>query len=166
MKKMSFDEAVRIWVREFNAIPQALIEKAYEHEIYEHEVTPYPKKYECDDCNRKYDKETYENDLQENEYGDKICLSCDEGFVYEEDDYENVEYGLPMWGTMWTFGSSLDSEWARNNLDVMADAGFKIFETDELGIFFGINGAGYDFYEAHWNKLYIARGLKWHNEEE
>lgn len=29
----------------------------------------------------------------------------------------------------------------------------------------GIDGAGYDFYEAHWEPLYKARGLHWHSEE-
>jgi hypothetical protein len=30
----------------------------------------------------------------------------------------------------------------------------------------GINGAGYDFYEAHWMPLYLALGYSWHKSEE
>lgn len=35
----------------------------------------------------------------------------------------------------------------------------EIFDT------IGIDGAGYDFYEAHWIPLYEARGLHWHEGE-
>jgi hypothetical protein len=211
--KLSLKEAVERWVGEFNAIPQALIEKAYEYS-YELEITPMPKKYECEHCGEEYDKDYFENEAEENEYGDKLCQSCatitcdtcseefdkdnyeiaevnndghklcpncleeDEGdkelctgylekehhYIEEAEDSEYFEYGLPMWGTMWTFGSGFDESWAKDNLEVMADCGFKIFESDELGVFFGINGAGYDFYESHWIPLYKARGLKWHSE--
>ena len=44
----------------------------------------------------------------------------------------------------------------------MADCGFRIYEQEDYGYIFGIDGAGYDFYEAHWIPLYKARGLKWH----
>ena len=45
----------------------------------------------------------------------------------------------------------------------MSECGFRIFESEEFGYFFGIDGAGYDFYEQHWLPLYKARGLKWHD---
>lgn len=74
---------------------------------------------------------------------------------------------LPMWGTLWTFGCALDEDWARSNPELVADCGFRIFEDNETGdIYIGIDGAGYDFYEAHWVPLYEARELKWHSEEE
>lgn len=165
--KLSFEDAVRRWVGEFNAIPQSLIEKAYGHEVFELEITPVPKKYECDTCSEEFDREEYDR-AEENEYGDKHCPTCLENdeysvaYIEEEDDHDSMDYGLPMWGTMWSFGTGLDDDWARNNLEVMSELGFKIYESDELGVFFGIDGAGYDFYEAHWNKLYLARGLRWH----
>ena len=34
-----------------------------------------------------------------------------------------------------------------------------------FGYFFGIDGAGYSFYEEHWIPLYKARGLQWHKTE-
>ena len=39
-----------------------------------------------------------------------------------------------------------------------------MYESGEFGYFFGIDGAGYDFYECHWIPLYKARGLQWHDE--
>ena len=79
----------------------------------------------------------------------------------------NKEYDswLPMWGTLWTFRENLDEDWARENTDLVAKCGFRIFEDYETGdIYLGIDGAGYSFYEAHWIPLYEARGLKWHSE--
>lgn len=64
---------------------------------------------------------------------------------------------FPMWGTMWTFGDKFDEEWAYSHLEEMAECGFRIYECDELGLVFGIDGAGYDFYEKHWIPLYLAR---------
>jgi hypothetical protein len=71
---------------------------------------------------------------------------------------------LPMWGTMWSFESSMDNEWLddEKNLQAMADCGFRIYMQENYGYIFGIDGAGYDFYEAHWIPLYKARGLMWH----
>jgi hypothetical protein len=213
--KLTLKEAVERWVGEFNAIPQALIEKAYEY-AYELEITPPVKSYVCEHCSEEFDKDFYENEAVENDDGDKLCPSCityqcdtcTEEFdkeVYdkaqvnedgqklcpnclEEDDgdtefctaYLEVEhhvieveeeseyrdYGLPMWGTLWTFGSTWDETWAKDNLELMFDCGFRIYESDELGIFFGIDGAGYDFMSNHWIPLYKARGLKWHSESE
>ena len=80
-----------------------------------------------------------------------------------ESEYDD---GLPMWGTMWSFGDSADDWWLeeKDGIKVMSECGFRIYEHEEYGYFFGIDGAGYDFYEAHWIPLYKARGLKWHDE--
>lgn len=84
------------------------------------------------------------------------------------DDEERYYDGLfPMWGTMWAFHEMLDNEWIdRGGLEIMSNLGFRIFESRKYGYFFGIEGAGFDFYEAFWIPLYDARGLKWHDEEE
>ena len=92
----------------------------------------------------------------------------------ESDDWQEVtnseqkvEYydQLPMWGTMWSFGKSLDTYWLDNKdrIKRMSQTGFRIFESKEFGYFFSIDGAGCDFYESHWIPLYNKRGLKWHN---
>ena len=80
---------------------------------------------------------------------------------------EDADY-LPMWGTMWSFGDSADDYWLEeeDGLELMAKCGFRIYEQEDFGYLFGIDGAGYSFMEAHWIPLYKARGLHWHEEEE
>ena len=75
---------------------------------------------------------------------------------------------LPMWSTMWSFGSSADDYWLEeeDGLELMAECGFRIYEQEDFGYLFGIDGAGYSFMEEHWIPLYKARGLRWHREEE
>ena len=93
----------------------------------------------------------------------KIC-ELDIDSVYELTTPDEYDDFLPMWSTMWTFGESLDEDWARENIRVMQDCGFRVYESEDFGIILGIDGAGYNFYESHWIPLYKARGLKWHNE--
>lgn len=45
----------------------------------------------------------------------------------------------------------------------MSECGFRIYEHDEWGYFFGIDGCGYSFYDEHWIPLYKKRGLQWHD---
>ena len=83
------------------------------------------------------------------------------------DEDEEFDDYLPMWGTMWSFGDSTDDWWLeeKDGIEVMSKCGFRIYESDEYGYFFGIDGAGYNFYDEHWIPLYEARGLQWHEEE-
>ena len=80
---------------------------------------------------------------------------------------EDADY-LPMWGTMWSFGNSADVYWLeeKDGLELMAECGFRIYEQEDFGYLFGIDGAGYSFMDQHWIPLYKARGLRWHREEE
>lgn len=82
----------------------------------------------------------------------------------DEVEIERLEL-LPMWGTMWSFGDSADDWWLEEDdgIEIMSECGFRIYESDEFGYFFGIDGAGYSFYDAHWIPLYKARGLQWHD---
>ena len=81
-------------------------------------------------------------------------------FEVRRDDY------LPMWGTMWAFGDSSDEDWLENGgLQKMADCGFRIYEQEDYGYIFGIDGAGYSFFDEHFEPLYKARGLRWHDEK-
>lgn len=187
-------EACKEWVETMNAIPHALLERAYYGENGGYgdgiqELTPLPKKHICDTCDEEFDKDFVEDELEENYNGEKVCPSCferekeeykqeqEDGEEYDEftiddcgcyieevDDDEQMEYGLPMWGTLWN-PHSIDEWWIENNLQAVVDCGFRIYETDEVGILLGIDGAGYDFFESHWIPLYKARGLKWHDEE-
>ena len=68
---------------------------------------------------------------------------------------EDANY-LPMWGTMWSFGDSADDYWLEeeDGLELMAECGFRIYEQEDFGYLFGVDGAGYSFMEAHWIPLY------------
>ena len=156
-------EAVERMVKqEFNAIPLTLIEKAYPNIDGWHNITPL----------LDGDYVIYEG--EEVEIIEK--LGDDNSYIIEdieggrftvnsyEVDCENLSI-FPMWGTVWQ-SVGLQSEWIGRNLDTVADCGFEIYEADDLdGYILGVDGAGYDFYEAHWVPLYEAQNLKWHDEE-
>lgn len=64
---------------------------------------------------------------------------------------------LPMWGYLWSFNNKWNTDWTRDNADIVASCGFRIFEDQREGeIYIGIDGAGYDFLSAHWIPLYKA----------
>lgn len=165
MVKVTIKDATYKWVREFNAISQSLIEKAFKDNVdnlTELTVVSAGDKVWSNEFQDQFEVESVD-------YNSEVVILCG----YDEDEelgttindvsLENDSW-LPMWGTMWTFGDSLDEDWARDNLDVMSNCGFRIYEDEETGdIYFGIDGAGYDFYEAHWIPLYKARGLQWHD---
>lgn len=163
-------DAAELWVREFNAIPQGMIAKLMQNDPDDWQEVTKPAKGD-----RVY---VYEVDAEEHtgkimsydEESDLYAVKLDGGKLLSltSGDFE-VEYddGLPMWGTMWSFGDPCDDWWLENDngIRVMSECGFRIYKHEEFGYFFGIDGAGYDFYEAHWCPLYKARGLKWHDEE-
>lgn len=170
MKFDTIKEATQAWVREMNAIPMGVVEKLM-GEDYEgvREITP-PSLYDRvyifrgeyrGNCGRI---ESYDN------VHEVYVVNLDDGGTVqvEENEFDREDYGgLPMWGTMWAFGDSCDNWWLENGgLQLMADCGFRIYEQEDYGYIFGIDGAGYDFYESHWIPLYKARGLHWHKKEE
>lgn len=83
----------------------------------------------------------------------------------DRDEDEDAGY-LPMWSTMWAFDRWEDIYWLERmgGLELMAKCGFRIYEQEDFGYIFGIDGAGYSFMEQHWLPLYKARGLCWHKE--
>lgn len=192
MKYNTIKEATEAWVNEMNAIPQPLLEKAYPNMDEDGlcELTPVTLKWQCDTCEEEFSQEEIDT-LEENGFydsvGNNICPTCFEkekqeheedkeddddeytledssAYIEQVEDNDNYrEYGLPMWGWLWN-PHSLDEDWIKDNLEIVADCGFRIYESDEVGVLIGIDGAGYDFYEAHWIPLYKARGLQWHNE--
>lgn len=167
---MTKDAAVHKWVIEFNAFPTDMIETLMSVEPDDwREVTPPT----------IGDRVTVWN---QNTYGTGEVISIDkdgEPFEYEIEydggetvivNAESIELenegSLPMWGTMWQFSDICDEVWLGNNLQTMSDCGFKIYESERWGYFFGIDGCGYSFYAEHWIPLYDARGLQWHDKEE
>ena len=180
---MKFDtirEAAEYWVSTFNAIPMSLIEKLVKADGF------------CDELNEvtppcKYDKVEITGDEWEGQRGTiiqtlydgepdlyMVRLESGEEVVISSGDFDvdrdHLDW-LPMWGTMFAFNEDIDNEWLRGEylgpgLQLMADCGFRIYEQEDYEYIFGIDGAGYDFYEDHWIPLYKARGLHWHKEED
>lgn len=161
-------EATHEWGREFNAVPRGIVEKLIKADGGAcdaiREVTPPAR-----GCTvYVFDKDSYGEVVQHisnDTY--RIELYNGEQMDISEDSFE-VEYDsyLPMWNTMWAFNNFCDNYWLENGgLQIMADCGFRIYEQEDYGYIFGIDGCGYDFYEAHWIPLYKARGLHWHKED-
>lgn len=177
-KGMTINDAAHIWVAEMNAYPQDIIQTLMQAKPEDwHEVT-MPKVGD-----RVYVFNTPTKDADGNEYegsdsygeiteildeGDKYIVEMDDGtrVRVDSDEMEVDRDGcLPMWGWLWSFGDSTDDYWM-NELDgikKMSECGFRIYEHEEWGYFFGIDGCGYSFYEAHWIPAYKARGLQWHD---
>lgn len=166
-------DAAHEWVREFNAIDTEMIRKLMYYEPCAFEEVTLPK---VGDRVFVFDAPQGRSDEGEivayNEKTGWYTIEPDSGrnFRVLEEDFEVFypDTDLPMWGTMWRFDDCLDDEWLENygGLRAMSDCGFRIYHSDEFGYFFGIDGAGYDFYDRHWLPLYEARGLKWHDEED
>lgn len=173
-KGMTIREAAVKWASEFNTFPQDMIQKLMDLEPDSwREVTKpsYGKRVYVfnlpDGCEDYSDYGEIENYLEEQ---DIYLINLDDGNTIEVgiDDFEvqNDDY-LPMWGWLWQFKNSADDWWMEegDGIQIMSDCGFRIYEHDEWGYFFGIDGAGYDFYEDHWIPLYRKRGLQWHDPE-
>lgn len=174
----TIEQAARAWVETFNQIPMGIVEKIMKAADWEtdalYEVTPpavgnrvtvmtgdagYE---EGEIVGRGSEPDTFLVKLDET--GEEVTAESDD-FVVDRDTY------LPMWGTMWAFSDNIDNYWlsgqfGENGLQLMADCGFRIYEQEDYGYIFGIDGAGYDFFKEHWIPLYKARGLHWHAEEE
>lgn len=168
MKYETINDAAHAWVAEFNAIPMAIIDKLLEQNSDElHEITPPSVGDRVFVFDSPADEDTGEI-IERNK--DIYTIKLDDGTTcdLEVGDFE-VQHDefLPMWGTMWAFGDSIDNWWLEDGgLQIMADCGFRIYEQEDYDYIFGIDGAGYSFYEEHWIPLYKARGLKWHKEED
>ncbi len=171
-KGMTIREAARVWVREFNAIPQGMIEKLMQINMDDWREVTAPTAYDSvyiydlpDGCDSlEHSGELIRHNKEEDTY--VICLNDGTEVVVEKDEFEiERDYGLPMWGTMWSFGDSCDTHWLEkeDGIQILSECGFRVYESEEFGYFFGIDGAGYDFYEDHWIPLYKARGLQWHD---
>ena len=136
--------ACKLWVETFSYVPTALLEKAYGPTFEDIRIlAPTPEDYaelERDAC-----------------YFDFDCEEC--GY---ECYYNNIPK-IPAWATVFVPKEWIDAEWIKRHAkEIYEKTGFIVYDTDELGVYLGVNGAGYDFFDAHWIKLYRLRGLKWH----
>ena len=72
-----------------------------------------------------------------------------------------------MWGTLFEAKDKDVAEDIIDNSDaIISDAGFTIINLSrenegeyETGVFLGVNGMGYDFFDAHWIPLYKILGV-------
>ena len=172
-------DAAREWVRGFNAFSISMIEMFDPEFVNMCEITPPTRgdKVYISETNEEGEviKVKYPESEEDTESEIVYVVSVEDSESeteiereYSRSDLEITEERdyLPMWGTMWQFDENLDDWWLEelNGLQHMADCGFRIYEHDEFGYFFGIDGAGYNFYESHWIPLYKTRGLKWHED--
>lgn len=169
----TIEDATREWVNGWNYIPFGLIESSWrENPSAWNEVTPPmlgDRVYVCD----AQEKGTIiglnlcDGDDEDEDETAAYRVELDGGEAVKADEGGlEVEYdgAFPMWYGLWTFSES-DNDWARDHLREMAACGLRIYEHDDCTeLFFGIDGAGYNFFTEHWIPLYKARGLQWHDE--
>lgn len=163
---MTIKDATERWVNQFNAIPTGMIEKLMRLDPCGWREITLPTRGDLVRLHRRrkgYDEGEIRG-IDGRDY--HIWLSDCASTVAFENEFDVIRYEtVPMWGTMWSFAERPDDDWLAGPgaLRAMSDCGFRIFESDEFGYFFGIDGAGYDFYAEHWVPLYRARGLAWHD---
>ena len=72
-----------------------------------------------------------------------------------------------MWSTLFEAKDNTIKDWILENSDkIIKEAGFTIIDLSrenegeyETGVFLGVNGMGYDFFDAHWIPLYKILGV-------
>ena len=72
-----------------------------------------------------------------------------------------------MWGTLFEAKNKFVAEDIIDNADsIITEAGFTVIDLSrdnegefQTGVFLGVNGMGYDFFEAHWIPLYKIFGV-------
>lgn len=160
--QMSILDATRHWVRGFNAFPQPMISLLIaQNSDSWHELT-LPA---VGDSVFVYESAERGEIIARNDSSYTISLHNGDTITVSADDFEVCyDYSLPIWGTLWSFDDPADISWLDSDKGIaaMSEYGFRVFQHDDFGYFFGIDGAGYDFYEEHWIPLYLARGLLWH----
>lgn len=176
---MTVREAAEKWTEGFSFYPYSMIELLWKTDWESWREITLPRR--CDrvrvhDLPEDYERQALEaGDKPEREGEIENCarqcnsyrINLDDGAVIEvgEQDFEVVyDDILPSSGMLWAFGNNLDNDWlTEGGLTAMCDCGFRVFEHDEWGYFFGLDGGGYDFYPEHWMPLYRARGIEWHD---
>ena len=158
-------EAAREWVSEFSVIPQGLITKLIKNKSDElQELTPPSTNDHVLVRSGRY-KGKHATILGTSDKDGVYVLKIDgsdKAVDIKRDSFE-VEYSEPVtvFDKLWAFSSEADNRWLeeRGGLQKMADCGFRIYEQQDYRYIFGVDGSGYDYFEAHWIPLYEARGL-------
>lgn len=173
MSKLTPRDAAEQWITRFDHVPTSVIEKMSQADPY---MSCYNSdslrlvagpRIECTECDATYEgTRTLEqlHDAQKQGQGE-ACLFCD---ANTGDDWV---YGRPStfpcgWGRLFAPREHLDREWVLEHAQDIARLELFVFESEDYGCLLGIDGAGYDFYDAFWVPLYTMRGLQWHELEE
>ena len=173
-------DACYAWVETFDRIPMGIIDKLAESKDEIVEITPpavgdtvYIYSGPYDGCYAEITKTITDTSPHRYEVDvwDRVNSKTIKTLVFEDEFDVEHDDRFPAWGWMWAFSDQIDNDWlsgefGKDGLQLMANCGFRIYEQEDYGYIFGIDGAGYDFYEAHWIPLYDARGLHWHKEPE
>jgi hypothetical protein len=111
--------------------------------------------YTCDECGEgvKFEARDAFNALDDGR--DLVSLCCEAGVSVAEDRL--VQDTIEAWRESGDDDCSLAEAGWQN----VGDTGLIAFDHDG-DLYLGRNGAGYDFFEAHWVPLYKALGYSWH----
>lgn len=187
VQRMKKKEAVELFVnRDLNAIPLALVERAYKEEgLYSYIVQPVEPKIEDYDIEDEEEPVFADDEPQVDDF--ELEVDFDNAVIeyfhakqkYEKDlekwqEYQDArreweskcEDYYPMWGTLFEVGDSWLGEWILDHLEEVQNIGFIVIDgLEELNVCLGVGGCGYSFYDMHWTPLYDLLGLKWHDIE-
>lgn len=170
MSKLTLRAATQEWIAQFDHVPASIIEKMAEADEYMRcydsdtlRLVAGPRT-ECNWCNATYEgRQTLKqlHEAQEQGQGEP-CPFCD-GNLGDSWVYGDPVNAFPCgWSTLFAPRDACDKEWTLEHADEVGNLGLFVFESEDFGYLLGIDGAGFDFYEALWVPLYQARGLQWH----
>lgn len=168
---MTIREATEQWVSTMNRVPLKMIQDAVDGKEWEfEEITRIARgdrvyfSFGIDVNGEQYEGYGRVNKILKEKVqimtDDEVLVLAEKGYV-ENSDRDT----WPMWGWLWNPDESIDEEWIEENAQTVSDLGFRIWSHEDYGVFLGIDGAGYNFYDEHWIPLYKARGLQWHDKE-
>jgi hypothetical protein len=165
-------QAAESWIAGFDQVPASVIEKMaiadeamtyYDSDSLRLAASP---RTACIYCGGTYEGEQTLRQLQElDRSGQGTPCPCD------GNSGDQWETGFPVhafpcaWGTLFAPRERLDREWVLERAEQVAALGFFVFESEDYGCLLGIDGAGYDFFDAYWIPLYELRDLQWHDAE-
>lgn len=158
--EISTEEKVARWVSNFNQFPLSMIKKLMELDAGSwHEVTTPSYGSQVFVTNSSNLSELLGEIIDYQEETDLYRIQLDFGETIEvgEDDFELLyDDVLPSYGWIWQFKNGSDIDWfsKKENLRMMSNYGFRIYEHDTWGFFFGVDACGEDFYAKYWMPLY------------
>lgn len=159
---MNKQQAVETWVSFLNNVPKDIIERLY-----------LEGEGQLEEINQLY-KGLYVRIGHLNVSGHIVSVDTENKTVTVDIDGTEIKTHvhniiderdpLPSWETLWMFNNQFELKWVSQNIETLNELGFRVYEDSEKGhVFIGIDGGGYDFFEKHWEPLYDAMGLSWHD---